>query len=164
MQYQDLARFFVRCSKHLLVLFWNDNNWLILHFWNHWLRILINPLRVEGVIAKENWKMVSKIYIFPTTTYYRHDRIAKPSNSPNKILSYSSHNSDKPQNYLKRPAIWKSYHQIHLDTDIVWQLKQLPNGRMTELKNKKQKVKSQIKAIKRILFFQCHFRCTLVAV
>lgn len=134
MQNQDLARFFVRCSKHLLMLFWNDNNWLILHFWNHWLWILINPLRVEGVIAKKNWKMVSKIFIFPTTTYYRHDRIAKPSNSQNNILS--SHNSDKPQNYLKCAVIWKSYHQIHLDTDIVWQLKQLPNSRMTGKINK----------------------------
>lgn len=39
--------------------------------------------------------MVSKIYFFPTTTYYPHDSIAKPSNSLDKILS--SHNSDIPQ-------------------------------------------------------------------
>lgn len=39
--------------------------------------------------------MVSKIYFFPTTTYYRHDRIAKTSNTLDKILS--SHNSDIPQ-------------------------------------------------------------------
>lgn len=73
--------------------------------------------------SKEELKdCVENIYIFfPTTTYYRHDRIAKPSNG------------DKPQNYLE------SYHQIHLDTEIVWQLKQLPNGRMTEVKKKKKK-------------------------
>lgn len=56
--------------------------------------------------------MVSKIHSILRTTYYQHDRNAKPSNSPDKILS--SHNSDIPQKN-KKPQMCSYMKQLALN-------------------------------------------------